>query len=124
MRYPAAKGLDGSSDMSFRDLVPTKLAAAIWNSIDTYKTSIPNFPQTETCELLIVDRSVDKVLHNTLIVLLNVFSFFFFFLCVLTHVYDLDYHIFQIAPVIHEWTYDAMCHDLLGMDGNKYLYEV
>lgn len=79
VRYPAAKGLDGSSDMSFRDLVPTKLAAAIWNSIDTYKTSIPNFPQTETCELLIVDRSVDKVLHNTLIVLLNVFYFFFFF---------------------------------------------
>lgn len=32
--------------------------------------------------------------------------------------------IFQIAPVIHEWTYDAMCHDLLDMDGNKYVYEV
>lgn len=31
---------------------------------------------------------------------------------------------FQIAPVIHEWTYDAMCHDLLDMDGNKYVYEV
>lgn len=85
VRYPAAKGLDGSSDMSFRDLVPTKLAAAIWNSIDTYKTSIPNFPQTETCELLIVDRSVDKVLHNTLIVLLNVFSFFFFFFLMCAH---------------------------------------
>lgn len=81
VRYPTAKGLDGSSDMSFRDLVPTKLAAAIWNSIDTYKISIPNFPQTETCELLIVDRSIDKVLHNTLIVLPNVFSSNFFFGC-------------------------------------------
>lgn len=30
----------------------------------------------------------------------------------------------QIAPVIHEWTYDAMCHDLLNMDGNKYVQEV
>ncbi|XP_058086244.1 SNARE-interacting protein KEULE-like isoform X5 [Magnolia sinica] len=29
----------------------------------------------------------------------------------------------KIAPVIHEWTYDAMCHDLLEMDGNKYVYE-
>ena len=31
---------------------------------------------------------------------------------------------FQIAPLIHEWTYDAMCHDLLNMDGNKYVHEV
>ncbi|KAA8515933.1 hypothetical protein F0562_019112 [Nyssa sinensis] len=54
-----------------------------------YKSTIPNFPQTETCEFLILDRSVD-----------------------------------QIAPVIHEWTYDAMCHDLLDMDGNKYVHEV
>jgi len=30
----------------------------------------------------------------------------------------------KIAPVIHEWTYDAMCHDLLEMDGTKYIYEV
>ncbi|KAF2298210.1 hypothetical protein GH714_018621 [Hevea brasiliensis] len=30
----------------------------------------------------------------------------------------------EIAPVIHEWTYDAMCHDLLDMDGNKYVLEV
>jgi len=30
----------------------------------------------------------------------------------------------QVAPVIHEWTYDAMIHDLLDMDGNKYIHEV
>uniref|UniRef100_A0A3N7FZ99 Uncharacterized protein n=1 Tax=Populus trichocarpa TaxID=3694 RepID=A0A3N7FZ99_POPTR len=30
----------------------------------------------------------------------------------------------NIAPVIHEWTYDAMCHDLLEMDGNKYVVEL
>ncbi|KAJ9188444.1 hypothetical protein P3X46_003803 [Hevea brasiliensis] len=87
VRYRAAKASD-ASEVTFRDTVPTKLAAAVWNSLSKYK-SIPNFPQTETCELLILDRSVD-----------------------------------QIAPVIHEWTYDAMCHDLLDMDGNKYVLEV
>ncbi|KAG6669698.1 hypothetical protein I3843_01G254600 [Carya illinoinensis] len=87
--FRTAKALDDSPTSTFRDLVPTKLAAAVWNSISMYKSTIPNFPQTETCELLILGRSVD-----------------------------------QIAPVIHEWTYDAMCHDLLDMEGNKYTYEV
>ncbi|WKA05559.1 hypothetical protein VitviT2T_023520 [Vitis vinifera] len=89
VRYRAAKTLDGSAVATFRDLVPTKLAAAVWNSLEKYKSTIPNFPQTGTCELLILDRSID-----------------------------------QIAPVIHEWTYDAMCHDLLEMDGNKYVHEI
>ncbi|XP_010523082.1 PREDICTED: protein transport Sec1a [Tarenaya hassleriana] len=82
VRYQAAKS------SAAHDSVPSKLAAAIWECILKYK-AIPNFPQTETCELLIVDRSVD-----------------------------------QIAPIIHEWTYDAMCHDLLDMEGNKYVLEV
>ncbi|KAF8413042.1 hypothetical protein HHK36_001016 [Tetracentron sinense] len=89
VRYRAPKDLDASTMTTFRDLIPTKLAAAVWNCLTKYKTTIPNYPQTETCELLILDRSVD-----------------------------------QIAPVIHEWTYDAMCHDLLNMDGNKYVHEV
>ncbi|XP_018629069.1 protein transport Sec1a isoform X1 [Nicotiana tomentosiformis] len=88
VRYRGPKGRDGSTT-NFRELVPEKLATAIWNNITMYRSSIPNFPQKETCELLILDRSVD-----------------------------------QIAPVIHEWTYDAMCHDLLDMDGNKYVHEV
>ncbi|KAK3033696.1 hypothetical protein RJ639_033920, partial [Escallonia herrerae] len=25
---------------------------------------------------------------------------------------------------MHEWTYDAMCHDLLNIEGNKYMHEV
>ncbi|EOX96216.1 Secretory 1A [Theobroma cacao] len=87
VRYRAVKSQDASTATT-RDLIPSKLAEAVWNSLLKYK-SIPNFPQTETCELLILDRSVD-----------------------------------QIAPVIHEWTYDAMCHDLLDMDGNKYVLEV
>ncbi|KAK3195007.1 hypothetical protein Dsin_026317 [Dipteronia sinensis] len=87
VRYRSAKVSDPSLT-TFRDSIPEKLATAIWDTVVKYK-SIPNFPQTETCELLILDRSVD-----------------------------------QIAPVIHEWTYDAMCHDLLQMDGNKYVVEV
>ncbi|XP_056174343.1 SNARE-interacting protein KEULE isoform X2 [Syzygium oleosum] len=89
VRYRAAKSLDANTMTTFRDLIPTKLAAGIWNCLAKYKQSNPNFPQTETCELLILDRSVD-----------------------------------QIAPIIHEWTYDAMCHDLLNMEGNKYVHEV
>ncbi|GAA0150901.1 membrane trafficking regulatory protein [Lithospermum erythrorhizon] len=88
VRYRAPKWGDSSAAKSFRELVSSKLAAAIWESVTKYKTSIPNFPQKETCELLILDRSID-----------------------------------QIAPVIHEWTYDAMCHDLLDLKGNKYTYE-
>ncbi|KAG8382373.1 hypothetical protein BUALT_Bualt05G0070700 [Buddleja alternifolia] len=89
VRYRAAKSLDPTTVTTFRDLIPTKLAAGVWNCLMKYKAKIDNFPQSETCELLILDRSID-----------------------------------QIAPIIHEWTYDAMCHDLLNMEGNKYVHEV
>lgn len=88
VRYRAAKSLDPMTMTTFRDLIPTKLAAGIWNNLMKYKQTIKAYPDRETCELLIIDRSID-----------------------------------QIAPVIHEWTYDAMCHDLLNMDGNKYVFE-
>ncbi|CAI8600795.1 unnamed protein product [Vicia faba] len=87
--YRSAKESDESAPTVSRELVPTKLADAVWDMVSKYKSTIPNFPQKETCDLIIVDRSVD-----------------------------------QIAPVIHEWTYDAMCHDLLDMEGNKYIHEV
>ncbi|KAK4489866.1 hypothetical protein RD792_000513 [Penstemon davidsonii] len=89
VRYRAAKSLDPTTMTTFRDLIPTKLAAAVWNCLMNYKSNLPNFPQSETCDLLILDRSID-----------------------------------QIAPIIHEWTYDAMCHDLLNIEGNKYVHEV
>lgn len=60
MRYRAAKSLDPMTMTTFRDLIPTKLAAGIWNCLVKYK-SIPNFPQQETCELLVLDRSIDQV---------------------------------------------------------------
>ncbi|KAL4602594.1 hypothetical protein ACB092_10G064100 [Castanea dentata] len=88
VRFRAAKSLDATTMTTFRDLIPTKLAAGVWDCIMKYK-SLPGFPKTETCELLILDRSVD-----------------------------------QIAPIIHEWTYDAICHDLLNLEGNKYVQEV
>ncbi|KAK2651964.1 hypothetical protein Ddye_011820 [Dipteronia dyeriana] len=89
VRYRAAKSLDAMTITSFRDLIPTKLAAGVWNCLTKYKQTIQNFPEIETCELLILDRSVD-----------------------------------QIAPIMHEWTYDAICRDLLNMEGNKYVHEI
>lgn len=62
LRYRAAKSCsDVSTLTTLRDLVPTKLAALIWNCIAKYKSTIPDFPQKETCEFLIVDRSIDQV---------------------------------------------------------------
>nr|GMD75007.1 transport Sec1a [Ipomoea batatas] len=61
VRYRAIKSHDPTTMTTFRDLIPTKLAAAVWNCLTKYKSSLPHFPQTETCELLIVDRSVDQV---------------------------------------------------------------
>ncbi|KAK0596971.1 hypothetical protein LWI29_020600 [Acer saccharum] len=89
VRYRAAKSLEAMTITSFRDLIPTKLAAGVWNCLTKYKQTIQNFPEIETCELLILDRSVD-----------------------------------QIAPIMHEWTYDAICRDLLNMEGNKYVHEI
>ncbi|GMN23236.1 hypothetical protein TIFTF001_000035 [Ficus carica] len=61
--YRAAKSLDATTMTTLRDLVPTKLAAAVYD---------------------LLDRSVD-----------------------------------QTAPVIHKWIYNAMCRDLLNMEGKK-----
>ena len=61
MRYRAAKSLDPNTMTTFRDLIPTKLAASVWNNLMKYKANLPNFPQLETCELLILDRSIDQV---------------------------------------------------------------
>lgn len=62
VRYRAAKSsLDASTVTTLHDLVPTKLAAAVWNCLSRYKAKIHDFPQRETCELLIVDRSIDQV---------------------------------------------------------------
>ncbi|KAI4376981.1 hypothetical protein MLD38_014680 [Melastoma candidum] len=84
--YNANKAKD---EASTNGLISSKLASFISAAVRHYQSNIPNFPKKETCDLLILDRSVDL-----------------------------------IAPVIHEWTYEAMCHDLLDMDGNKYVYKV
>lgn len=61
MRYHAAKPPTADFKSAARDLVPTKLAAALWDRLGRYKSSLNEFPQTETCELVIVDRSIDAV---------------------------------------------------------------
>ena len=90
VRYRAAKTsstAQGTPERA-RDLIPTKLAAALWDRLMTYKHSLPDFPQKDTCELLIVDRSLDV-----------------------------------ITPLVHDWSYGAMVHDLLHVEGCKYAYE-
>lgn len=54
---------EDNAEPKFRDLVCKKLATAVWDTISTYKTTIPDFPKNETCELLILDRSIDQVKH-------------------------------------------------------------
>jgi len=61
VRYRGAKALDATTMTTYRELIPTKLAASVWNCLARYKQTIEDFPQTETCELLILDRSIDQV---------------------------------------------------------------
>ncbi|OMO68639.1 Sec1-like protein [Corchorus olitorius] len=71
VRYRAAKSIDATTPTTLSDLIPTKLAARVWNYLMRYKDTMP-----------------------------------------------------KISPVIHEWFYDAMCHDLRNMEGSKYVQEV
>jgi syntaxin-binding protein 1 len=112
--YRSAKESDESDPTARRELVPTKLADAVYEMVSKYKSTIPNFPQSETCDLIIVDRSIDQV---------KIFLFTVNLSCYISLLIT-DESAPQVAPVIHEWTYDAMIHDLLDMDGNKYIHEV
>lgn len=87
IRYRNASTQSSDPVGQARENAPVKLATALWNHLLQFKT-LPNFPKTETCDLIIVTRAVDPV-----------------------------------APVIHEWTYNAMIHDLMELDGTKYSYE-
>eukprot|EP00271_Cylindrocystis_brebissonii_P009729 TRINITY_DN2487_c1_g3_i1.p1 TRINITY_DN2487_c1_g3~~TRINITY_DN2487_c1_g3_i1.p1 ORF type:complete len:651 (+),score=183.48 TRINITY_DN2487_c1_g3_i1:829-2781(+) len=63
VRYRAAKtshSQAGTPERA-RDLVPTKLAAAVWDQLLKYKKNLPGFPHHDTCDLLILDRSVDPI---------------------------------------------------------------
>lgn len=62
VRYRAAMSAsDASATTTARELVPTKVAASLWDKLMKYKSSLLNFPQLETCDLVIVDRSIDPV---------------------------------------------------------------
>ncbi|KAL2621439.1 hypothetical protein R1flu_001644 [Riccia fluitans] len=88
IRYRTVTPAEANPATSGRDAAPLRLAEALSARIKKYK-NLPQYPQTESCDLIILTRAVDP-----------------------------------IAPVIHEWTYNALCHDLLPLDGNKYMYEV
>lgn len=91
VRYRVARSaMDASTATTVSELMPTKVAALLWDKLMKHKANIPfRFPQSATCELLIVDRCIET-----------------------------------IAAVIHAWSYDAMCHDLLDLEGNIYSYEM
>ena len=65
MRYRAPKSADPSTTPKF-DMVPKWLATAVWEIVSKYKSTIPEFPQNETCELLVLDRPIDQVLKCNL----------------------------------------------------------
>lgn len=69
VRYKAAKvsSAPPGSPQRMRDMVASKLAATLWERICKYKTELQGFPQKDTCDLLIVDRTVDPVGHLTLL---------------------------------------------------------
>ncbi|EFJ05985.1 hypothetical protein SELMODRAFT_236643 [Selaginella moellendorffii] len=90
VRFGAPKAQSSEDELpAARNLLSAKVAAVLSERLAKYKSALADFPKSETCDLLILDRSIDTV-----------------------------------APFIHEWTYDAMCHDLLGIEGNKYVYEI
>ncbi|KAL0393392.1 UNVERIFIED_CONTAM: SNARE-interacting protein KEULE [Sesamum latifolium] len=61
---PCCQILDAATMTTFRDLIPTKLAAAVWNCLMKYKNTLPDFPPSETCELLSL-RSIDQIPSKT-----------------------------------------------------------
>ena len=62
MRYKAAKASSpAGSTQRMREMVPMKLAAALWDRLGKYKDALPGFPATDSCDLIILDRSVDPV---------------------------------------------------------------
>jgi len=70
-----------------RSLVAQHVAAKVHSLLSDLQRE-QQLPQTETCDLVVVDRSIDPV-----------------------------------APIIHEWTYEAMTYDLLPLNGDSYQYE-
>lgn len=135
VRYRQVKPPADGSDykVTARDLVPTKLAAALWDCLMKYRSSLIDFPNSETCELVIVDRAIDPVSNfipkfgaTLWEMILQSFSS----LVSAIFQYETPSSLinkpgwWQVAPIIHEWTYDAICNDILDIDGNKYAYEV
>lgn len=78
-----------SSDESaaMRELLAGRLAGQLSQRLIALAARLPDFPASETCDLLILDRSVDPV-----------------------------------APVVHDWSYEHLCHDVLRMRGPLWRY--
>jgi len=86
VRFRAGKS-SANEAAAMREMLAGRLAGQLAQRIQALQTRLPDFPQSETCDLLILDRSVDA-----------------------------------IAPVVHDWSYECLCHDVLRMRGPMYRY--
>lgn len=60
IRYRAIGAGEANPATSGRDCAPLKLATALWERLLQYK-ALPNYPQSESCDLIILTRAADPV---------------------------------------------------------------
>ena len=88
IRYRAPRADLADEEAAHRDAISERVARELQDRICVLQSRLPDFPQAETCDLLIVDRRVDAV-----------------------------------SPVVHDWSYECLCRDLLKMRGSSYRYK-
>jgi len=86
IRFKAGRS-SANEDSAMREMLAGRVAGQLSERIAVLQSRLADFPQQETCDLLILDRGCDPV-----------------------------------APVVHDWSYECLCHDLLRMRGSQYRY--
>jgi syntaxin-binding protein 1 len=88
VRFRAGRsGGERNESAAMREQMAGRVAGMLCDKLTKLQASLPDMPQAETCDLLILDRGCDPV-----------------------------------APLVHDWSYECLCHDLLRMRGPLYRY--
>jgi syntaxin-binding protein 1 len=88
IRFKAGRS-SSDEEAAMREMLSGRLAGMLSERISGLAAKLSDFPQGETCDMLILDRGADAV-----------------------------------APLVHDWSYECLCHDLLRMrGGNVYKYK-
>ena len=88
IRFKAGRS-SADEGAAMREMLAGRLAGQLSERIAGLAAKLSDFPQGETCDVVILDRGVDPV-----------------------------------APLVHDWSYECLCHDLLRMrGGNMYKYK-